>query len=77
MPGKGGRRFNRVWAVMYLRFWDRKLRDRDFKISGFRRKFSNKCRHHFQVDFFRISSIFPTFCDYFVPANTTEKNSFN
>jgi len=46
---------------------------RDFKICGFCRHFSKKCRCRFPSWFFRISHIFPTCCHCFLPANTIQK----
>jgi len=36
-----------------------------------------KCRHHFQVDFFQISVIFPSCFGCFLSANTINKKSLN
>jgi len=36
-----------------------------------------KCRHHFLVEIFQISGIFPSYFCCFSPASTTKKNSLN
>jgi len=56
---------------------DLKLRPRPtLETSNFAHfaEFNQKCRHHFWLEFFFISGIFPTCFGCFLPANTTNKN---
>jgi len=48
-------------------------RYRDLKICEICQCFSKKCHHHFEIDFFRISCIFPTCFGRFSPADTADK----
>jgi len=45
----------------------------DLKICGLCQYFSKKCHHHFEIEFFQISGIFPTCFGRFSPADTADK----